>query len=142
MNVKRQLRSLFSDAVRFAGIGVVNAALTTALYQLLLFWLGYAAAFTIAWVAGLVFISFAYPRVVFRTGRAGPYRILVNASYYVASYLLSLWLLDRFSQVMSDRLAVFAMLAVVTPLNFIASRYIFRFGGKPEPDQVVNEPSS
>jgi putative flippase GtrA len=128
---------LFSDAVRFAGIGAVNVVLTTALYQLLLFWLGYVAAFTIAWLCGLVFISFAYPRVVFRTGRAGPYRVLANASYYGASFFVGLWLLSRFSRIMSDRLAVFAMLAVVTPLNFLVSRYIFRFGREKRSSSVA-----
>jgi putative flippase GtrA len=137
--VKRQLRDLLADAVRFAGIGALNALLTTALYQVLLFWLNYTWAFSIAWLSGLVFISIAYPKVVFKTGKAGPYRILANAAYYGASFFLSLWALDRFSQVMSERLAVFAMLAVITPLNFIVSRYIFRHRGRPTPSPVADE---
>jgi putative flippase GtrA len=114
--------------VRFLGIGAVNAVLTTALYQVLLFWMDYTPAFVIAWLTGLVFVSFAYPKIVFRVGRAGPYRILANAVYYGASFFISLWLLARFASIMSERLAVFAMLAVITPINFLTSRHIFRSG--------------
>jgi putative flippase GtrA len=126
--VNKRFRGLFADAVRFLGIGAVNALLTTALYQLALFWLPYKTSFVVAWLAGLAFVSFAYPKLVFRTGRAGPYRVLANAGYYVASFFLSYWLLDQFARLMSERLAVFAMLAVITPLNFFVSRYIFRSG--------------
>ncbi|MDJ0923763.1 MAG: hypothetical protein QNJ77_04300 [Acidimicrobiia bacterium] len=139
--MKRRLSVLVGDAVRFVGVGATNAVLTTALYQVLLFWLHYTPAFVIAWFSGLVFVSIAYPKIVFRTGPAGPYRILANAGYYALSFFLSLWVLDRLSRVMSARLAVFAMLALVTPLNFLVSRYIFRTGRQAsEEEAMISEP--
>ena len=126
-----RISAVAADAARFVGIGAINTVLTTLLYQVLLFHLDHTSAFTIAWLSGLVLVSIAYPKIVFRSGPAGPYRILANACYYAFSFFVSLWVLRRLSLEISPRIAVFAMLGIVTPLNFVVSRQIFRLGQPP-----------
>lgn len=134
--MSQRISAVAADAARFVGIGAVNTVLTTLLYQALLFQVDHTSAFAIAWLSGLVLVSVAYPKIVFRSGPARPYRILANACYYALSFFVSLWVLRRLSLEISPRIAVFAMLGIVTPLNFVVSRQIFRLGQPPSDERT------
>lgn len=119
--------SLLGQGLRFVTVGTANTLGTLLLYQLLLFVMPYTAAYAIAWGAGLVFVNVAYPLFVY--GKALASRdSLWNTGYYLLSFAAS-WLLLRLCTVelgIPPRLSVFCVLAVMVPVNFLVTRYIYR----------------
>ncbi|WP_189354534.1 GtrA family protein, partial [Mesorhizobium sp. M2A.F.Ca.ET.039.01.1.1] len=114
-----------SDAIRFLVAGGLNTALTSAVYFAGLTVLPSAISYTIAWLAGLVFVMVFYPDRVFPGGRAGfADRLAVGGSVAVvfAAGLAILHFLERVLQ--SHAAAFFATLAATTMLNFLVSRWI------------------
>lgn len=128
-NSKDRKPVLLGDGLRFLIAGGLNTALTMAIYQLLLFFVSPGAAWTLAWLCGLLFISVAYPKKVFAGGRLSAGRMILNGAYYGCSYALSLALLHIFTQIpgVGPRLSAFLVLGVTVPLNFVVSRIIFTF---------------
>lgn len=124
--------SLWGQGLRFVTVGTVNTLGTLLLYQLLLFVLPYDPAYVIAWAAGLVFVNLAYPLFVY--GKALASRdSLWNTGYYLLSFAAS-WLLLRLFTAgfgVAPRLSVFGVLAVMVPLNFAVTRYIYRPAATP-----------
>jgi putative flippase GtrA len=116
-----------SDAIRFLVAGGLNTALTSAVYFAGLTVLPSAISYTIAWLAGLVFVMVFYPDRVFPGGRAGfADRLAVGGSValvFVAG-LAILHFLERMLQ--SRATAFFATLTATTILNFLVSRWILR----------------
>ena len=130
MNVLEKIgadRLIVGDGWRFLLAGGVNTLLTLLLYQALLFKLNAELAWSLAWFSGLVLVSLAYPKLVFKQGVFTLRRVGLNLVYYLFSYLLSLGLLSVFVNTLGcgPRLAAFAVLAVTVPLNFVCSRCIF-----------------
>ncbi|AZO16018.1 hypothetical protein EJ069_15595 [Mesorhizobium sp. M2A.F.Ca.ET.043.05.1.1] len=116
-----------SDAIRFLVAGGLNTALTSAVYFAGLTVLPSAISYTIAWLAGLVFVMVFYPDRVFPGGRAGfADRLAVGGSVAVvfAAGLAILHFLERVLQ--SHAAAFFPTLAATTMLNFLVSRWILR----------------
>ena len=116
---------------RFLVAGVLNTALTYALYVLLLAVVPYRVAFTLAYVAGIL-VSYALSaRFVFR--REASWRSFLRFPFvYLAQYLAGLLLVS----VLVEWLAVPAWLApivalvVTIPLTYVLSRAVFT-GARP-----------
>lgn len=127
-SARKPVKDILSQGLRFLLAGAANTFGTLALYQLLLFVLPYAAAYALAWLAGLVFVNYAYPRFVFRTPAVTRRETGWNSLYYVLSFLASLGLLRFFTATLGlhPRLSIFCVLAIMVPLNFLATRYIYR----------------
>jgi putative flippase GtrA len=120
-----------ADAARFVAAGGLNTALTLGIYQLLVSGLSESLSWSLAWLAGLVFVSVAYPKSVFRGGRLTWRRVLLNAAWYIAGYALSLALLLLLTRRLSvpPRIAGICVPVILFPLNFAVSRLIFTSRG-------------
>ena len=129
-SVQKPSKEFFAQGLRFVLIGVLNTLGTVALYQLLLFILPYTPAYALSWFAGLIFVNFAYPRFVYGKSRVTRRETALNSVYYASSFAASWSLLYLFTTKMSihPRLSVFCVLVVMVPLNFLATRYIYRPG--------------
>ena len=119
--------SLWAQGLRFLTVGTLNTLGTLLLYQLLLFVMSYTPAYVIAWAAGLVFVNLAYPLFVYGKALAGR-DSLWNTGYYLLSFVASWLLLQLFTAGLgvAPRLSVFCVLAVIVPVNFLVTRYIYR----------------
>lgn len=120
---------LINDGWKFIVVGGINTLLGVALYQFFLFFVSEKIAWTISWLIGIVLITFAYPKLVFKEGKLSPYRFIIHVVYYLCSFLLSLGLLILYVDILGvgSRVAVFLVLFVTVPLNFACSRFIFTF---------------
>src|SRR5690348_8009132 len=124
--------SLLGQGLRFVTVGTANTLGTLLLYQLLLFVMPYTPAYAIAWGAGLLFVNIAYPLFVYGKSFAGR-DSLWNTGYYLLSFAAS-WLLLRLCTMelgIPPRLSVFCVLAVMVPVNFLVTRYIYRIAAAP-----------
>jgi len=123
------LSGLVGDSGRFLVAGTLNTLLGIVLYQILLFRLPEKAAWTICWAIGILLVSVAYPKLVFKHGRLSPRRFFAHVLFYLVSFLISLGLLAAYVDVMGvpPRWAVFLVYLVTVPLNFLCSRFIFTF---------------
>ncbi|WP_161957567.1 GtrA family protein [Mariprofundus sp. EBB-1] len=121
---------LKAEVIRFALTGGLNTLLTIALYQLLVTFINPEISYAVSWLAGFAFIAIAYPKYVFRSATTGVRQIVLLALLYLLSFFLGLYLTSAFVALgMHARLAVFAVIAITSALNFIFSRLLFA-GGK------------
>lgn len=121
-------KGLLGQGLRFLLTGTVNTLGTLLLYQLLLFVLPYTPAYVLAWCVGLVFVNFAYPYFVYGRPVVTRREALLNSGYYLLSFLASWALLYLFTGIagVPPRLSIFCVLALIVPLNFLVTRYIYR----------------
>lgn len=119
------------QGLRFIAAGAMNTLGTILLYQLLLFLLPYGAAYTLAWLAGLVFVNVAYPRFVYRKPAVTRRDTLLNSAFYLLSFGASYVLLYLFTSALQwpPRLSIFAVLLITVPANFLITRWVYRPGG-------------
>jgi putative flippase GtrA len=114
---------MMRQLARFLFTGAANTVATFVLYELLLLFLRYRAAFTIAFACGIAFAALMNSRYVFESALSLR-RVAVFAGFYVFSYLLSLEVLVLFV----NRLGVHQVLApvfvvlVMVPVNFAGAR--------------------
>ena len=123
-----QASILISELGRFAIAGGLNTLLTIGIYQLTLTLMGPTGAYMTAWLAGLVIVSLAYPKIVFRL-QTTLLRRMALASLYIGVFLLGIFLLD--SLVMGGvhpRIAVLIVVIVNAFVSYTASRLILRRG--------------
>lgn len=115
-----------SSVVRFLISGGLNTAVTYALYLVLLQFLNYRIAYTIAYVAGIVLAFVVNRTFVFRSHR-GWRSVVLFPFVYLVQYLAGLtiavvWIeYFRFPQ----ELAPLAAIVVTLPLTFVLSRAVF-----------------
>lgn len=115
------------DALRFLAAGGLNTALTSAVYFAGLTVLSSGVSYTIAWLAGLAFVTAFYPDRVFPGGRAGFADRLALGGSVVAVFVVGLATLHLLERALQSRaVAFFATLAITTMLNFLVSRWILR----------------
>jgi putative flippase GtrA len=116
------------QGIRFLITGGFNTLITIAVYELMLFVVPAAAAYIIAWITGLIVTSIVYPLFVFCNRTITVNKSAVYSVYYIANFFFSLTVLEIIIQyeILSDRMAPILLLSIIVPLNFIASRFIFR----------------
>jgi putative flippase GtrA len=116
---------------RFVAAGAVNTLLSCAIYQLALFAVGHIPAYVIAYIAGTAIAYFGYSKYVFRTGLWSGQPVL-----FVLFYAFSLGAGTAVNAMMveywgvSERIAIFATIALMLPFNYLGSRWCLR-GGSP-----------
>ena len=119
------MSSLRGQFARFLVAGAINTACTYVLYLVLLRPLGYAIAYAVAYVAGIL-ISYALnARFVFRV----PMRFadllrfpLVYVVQYAAGAVILWMLVERVG--VPAQWAVAGVIAVTVPMVFVLSRYV------------------
>jgi putative flippase GtrA len=119
--------STFRQAFRFLVAGGLNTAFTVAVYEVLLFWMHYAFAFTISSALGVAFTGIAYTRFVFVVPTTTR-RFVANGIYYFVSWALGLGLLDALVRWVGihERIAMVLAIALLAPFNFLVLRYLLR----------------
>lgn len=120
-------RSDLRSAGRFLLVGGANTLVTWALFAVLARMLDPRVAYTVVFVAGLVFTTFATGRYVFAGGRTGTRSSLLFVGWYLLIYGVGLVLvsvLDTRTDLGAELLAL-VVVAVTAPLNFIGGRLIF-----------------
>lgn len=116
-----------AQVLRFIAAGAANTLLSIIVYQLALFAAGYTLAYGIAYVTGIAFAGYAYARHVFRT-RLSAARFAAFAAFFVASLIAGAWVNAGFVEWLGlhPRLAIFATVAVMLPVNYVGSKWCLR----------------
>ena len=117
-------RSLHQFA-RFVAAGAINTAASYAIYFLLLQFLPYLAAYTIAYVAGIVISYALLTRFVFHA----PRRLSTALRFplvYVAQYIVGSTVVVFLVEALNVRASIAALVAIVAsiPVSFLLSRTI------------------
>ena len=120
--------------VRFIAAGGANTLLAIGVYQLALFAVGYTLAYGIAYGVGIAFGWYVYSKHVFRAPLSAA-RLAAFAGFYVASMIAGAWLNGRFVEWLAfpPRLAIFATVAAMLPVNYAGSRWCLRGFGPARP---------
>jgi putative flippase GtrA len=110
--------------VSFVVVGALNTGLTYVLYLLFLLIGPYWLAYTLSYLAGIVFSAFANSTFVFASsltmGIITRYGLLYSSSYLVGLGLLVLCV--RFIGI-PEALAPLLVVGVMIPVNFLVSRF-------------------
>jgi putative flippase GtrA len=121
------MREGLSEFARFLAAGAVNTGLTYAIYLLLLRGLPYLAAYTIAYLAGIVISYLLLTRFVFRAPRrwASAMRFPL---VYVAQYLIGSAVLALLVEALGVTASIAAIVAIIAsvPVTFALSRIVLR----------------
>jgi putative flippase GtrA len=123
-----QASMLIPEFSRFTIAGGLNTLLTIGIYQVTLTLLGPNVAYMTAWLAGLVIVSLAYPKLVFRLQTTLLKRMAL-ASQYIGVFLSGIFLLD--SLVIGGihpRIAVLIVAAISAIVSYTASRLLLTRG--------------
>ncbi|MCR5940312.1 hypothetical protein FG152_05650 [Ochrobactrum sp. XJ1] len=116
-----------SDAKRFVFAGVVNTALTSVVYVLALMIVTPTAAYTIAWILGLIFVVLVYPDRVFIGGSTRAKARLHLAFSTIGIFGLGVLVLRLLVYAMAMPLLAFVLTIIVTTTaNFYLGRTILR----------------
>lgn len=121
-------RPVTREALGFLVFGAINTGVTLILYQIFLFFLPPPAAYTLMFACGILISAGLYSRFVFASALQWQ-RLLAYALFYLASYAVGLGLLALFVEVVGidSRIAIFIVVAIMTPLNFAGARMTLRF---------------
>ncbi len=116
--------------LRFIVAGAANTALSIAVYQLALFAFGYTASYCIAYAAGIAFAYYAYARHVF-DAKLSAGGLALFAAFYLASLAVGALVNAAFVERagFAPRLAIFATIAVMLPVNYLGSKWCLRGRG-------------
>lgn len=119
--------SRWREVVRFVFFGSVNTAIAYLLYLILLLFLPYPLAYTVAYVCG-IFVSYVLnAKFVFRErlrlSRALQYPA-VYAVQYVIGIVLLFVLVERLQ--ISKVMAPFALAVGMIPIAYVLSRYVIK----------------
>lgn len=129
MEIAARMKNIHGEFARFILVGAVNTLSSYLLYLLLLAFLPYLLAYSLAYCAGIVVSYCLNARFVFRRrfSLAGFLAFpMVYAIQYVLGALL-LWLLvDRAG--MAPEPAMAGVIAATIPVTFLASRFVLRKG--------------
>ena len=119
---------LISELGRFVIAGGLNTLVTVGIYQLILTLLGPMEAYITSWLAGLIIVSLAYPKLVFRLQTTLLKRMAL-ASQYIGVFLLGIFLLDLLvNGGVHPRIAVLIVAIVNAVVSYTASRLILTRG--------------
>ncbi|MGP3713392.1 GtrA family protein [Brucella sp. RRSP16] len=122
------IEGIAGDAKRFAFAGVVNTALTSAVYILALTILNPTAAYAVAWVLGIIFVVLVYPHRVFIGGSTRAKARSHLAFSTIGIFGLGVLVLHLLVYMTSMPLLAFALTVIVTTIaNFCVGRAILRY---------------
>ena len=112
---------------RFIVVGAANTAASYGVYLVLLLVVDYRIAYTVAYLAGLAFGSWAHATFVFRA-RLGARSAVAYVATYAAMYVVSLGVLAIAVDYLSvpKPAAMLAALCVTVPSSFLLLRRGFR----------------
>jgi putative flippase GtrA len=112
---------------RFLIAGLANTMLTLGLFQLLITFLDSALAYSLCWIAGLLFVALAYPSFVFnvKCNWANGLAVMTVYVFVFAVGLLVLKLLEQ--SAINPRMGMFVVLIATTASNYIGSRLALTF---------------
>lgn len=117
-----------NEFFRFLLVGAANTLLSYLLYLLLLSFLNYLPAYSIAYCLGIVLSYFLNIRFVFNKC-ASLASFLKFPSVYILQYTLGtviLWLLIGKLGI-SPALAMIGVIIITIPVTFLASRFVFKY---------------
>ena len=126
------------EALRFLMAGFSNTALTLLIYWALLPFTGYRPAYVAAFIAGFFFLAVVNARYVFQTSfksRNFAAFAMYQLCYFAAFGALLAVTVESLG--ISSALAPLVVLTVVTPVNFLATRLIFRFPGRNSASRIM-----
>lgn len=120
-------RTHWMEFVRFTVCGVVNTGVTFIIYVCLLWFVPYAAAYSISYVVGIFISYWLNAKFVFEE----PLSIVRALQYplvYLVQYLLGLGLLFLLIEVteVSEIVAPLLVVVLTLPITFLLSRYLIR----------------
>lgn len=122
-----RVRQTVRRFLRYVAVGAVNTAITYVAYLVLLRFVPYAVAYTIAFVAGIGIAYVLQARHVFAAQRSWgsllPFPLVYVVQYALGTFMLA-WLVE--SGRTSRELALVGVLAVTVPLGFAASSVLFK----------------
>jgi putative flippase GtrA len=112
---------------RFLVSGAINTIASYALYLLLLIWLPYLAAYTIAYVAGIASSYLLMTKFVFRT----PPKVATAIRFplvYVVQYAVGSAVVVVLVEWANVRASIAAIVAIVVsiPFTYLTSRFLLR----------------
>jgi len=115
------------EGVRFLASGAANTVLSYLLYLLLLQWLDYLPAYTIAYAAGILLAYTLSLRFVFRAQHSWR-KLALFPLIYLVQYSLGATVLHLAVSRMDipREWALLASIAVTVPVTFVLSRGLFR----------------
>ena len=112
---------------KFIFFGVVNAALSYVIYVILVFFLAYPTAYTIAYLAGIFISYYLNSRFVFksemRLTKAMQYPVVYIVQYVIGISLL--YLLVELCEINKVIAPVFVVIVTI-PVTFVLSRFIIK----------------
>jgi putative flippase GtrA len=111
--------------LRFTLVGGANTIGTTVAFYLLAMIISTRLAFTLVYVAGLVFVVVATPRFVFGSRSSWDRRLLLGL-WYVGTYLVGIGVISLLTSVLSAPRAVVVVgtVMVTAPLGFVGARLL------------------
>ncbi len=121
------MKYISQEALRFLVWGVANTALSTLVYYLLVLFLPYGLAYSLAYAGGVYLNYFTNSRFVFQTrlslGKAFSYPLV-----YGVQYLISLVLLELFVRGLEVSIWLAPWLVVVArwPLSYLMNRLVIK----------------
>lgn len=113
--------------LRFVAAGAVNTALSVLVYQAALFVMPHVLAYVLSYVAGIVIAYLLYSRRVFdvplTASRFAAFALFYSASLAIGT-VLNVALIEQLGW--AERLAIFATIAVMLPINYLGSRHCLK----------------
>ena len=119
------------QVLRFIAAGAANTLVSLMVYQAALFAVGYTLSYGIAYVSGLLFAWYAYSRHVFKAAPSAA-RLAAFVAFYMASLAVGACLNAGFVEWLGlrPRLAIFATVATMLPVNYLGSKWCLRGFGQ------------
>jgi len=113
--------------LRFVAAGAVNTGLSVLVYQAALFVMPHVPAYVLSYVAGIAIAYLLYSRRVFdvplTASRFAAFTLFYSTSLAVGAALNAV-LIEQLG--VAERLAIFATIAVMLPVNYLGSRHCLR----------------
>ena len=113
--------------LRFIAAGAVNTGLSVLAYQAALFVMPHVPAYVLSYVAGIAIAYLLYSRRVFdvplTASRFAAFTLFYSTSLAVGAALNAV-LIEQLG--VAERLAIFATIAVMLPVNYLGSRHCLR----------------
>jgi putative flippase GtrA len=125
--------SAAAPVLRFIAAGGGNTLISLGIYQAALFVMGHLPAFALAYAAGIVLAYYLYARHVFAAQTSARGFVLFAVFYGTSALLggvINGVLIDALG--LHARLAIFATIVLMLPVNFLGSRWILLRGGARE----------